>query len=471
MLLPRRQPTIITCASCRAAAPVTRLCLDAHLHLPPGAAVAEPYGFGAAAAAAVIRWRRGHPWVGGVPPHGGRRREPFAFSSPTLIRFVKMPGRDQFYRLHDDIVASILVRLLPKQIARARLVCRRWRAITTDHHFVRASFSRPHAGHGHPITGFFYTSRFMVGSSYLALDRESEVGPSITPTYPASGTTTFSVASSCSGLLLLVRWLPNCQEVYYVCNPLTRQTVPIGELGVGCLCLNLAFDMIKSRHFKVVALGNTHSVYVYSPETRTWRMAIHSDHSASLFHGLCPTRGIFWNGSVVWIVAHSLVRFSIEEEHVTKMPMPLRKKDWICAYIGESGGHLQMIGYTKKEKLTACFDVLEMQEHQSEWSILFRVDLSRVKELYPNIEWPTWDTRYHQQKIMDYLALSPIYVIRGIGKTGQHALIFSTPGKIMSYKMMDREISVIKEIGNPFQLQLEQFWYSFYAYNPSLFAL
>uniref|UniRef100_A0A0A9E713 F-box associated domain-containing protein n=1 Tax=Arundo donax TaxID=35708 RepID=A0A0A9E713_ARUDO len=205
-------------------------------------------------------------------------------------------------------------------------------------------------------------------------------------------------------------------------------------------------------------------------------MVVHSDHCASLFRGLCPARGVFWNGSVVWIAAHSLVRFVIEGEHVTKMPMPSRKKDWICAYIGESGGHLQMIGYTKEEKLTACFDILEMQEGQSEWSVLYRVDLNRVKELYPGIEIPTWDTLNHQHKVIDYIALSPIYVIRGTKKTEQHGiLIFSVPGKIMSYNMEDQEVSVIQEVMSPGIEQLahpfELFWYSFYAYNSSLFPL
>lgn len=153
------------------------------------------------------------------------------------------------------------------------------------------------------------------------------------------------------------------------------------------------------------------------------------------------------------------------------MPMPPRKEGWICSYIGESAGHLQMIGYTKKDKLTACFDILEIQEGQSEWSVLYHVDLNRVKELYPDIERPTWDTRCSPQKIMDYLALSPIYVIRGMGKTGKHGvLIFSIPGKIMSYNMDNQEISIIKEIEST-QSPLEYYWYHFYAYSNSLFTL
>jgi hypothetical protein len=65
-----------------------------------------------------------------------------------------MPGRDHFSRLHDDLVTSILARLPPRQVARARLVCRRWNAPTTDHHFARTSFWLSRQA-GRPVAGFF----------------------------------------------------------------------------------------------------------------------------------------------------------------------------------------------------------------------------------------------------------------------------------------------------------------------------
>uniref|UniRef100_A0A0A9F4M0 F-box associated beta-propeller type 1 domain-containing protein n=1 Tax=Arundo donax TaxID=35708 RepID=A0A0A9F4M0_ARUDO len=137
------------------------------------------------------------------------------------------------------------------------------------------------------------------------------------------------VYSSCNGLLLLTCLTSRDRAIYYVCNPLTKKLISIG-LPKECLsCLSLAFDPSKSRHYKVVALGDMYEIHVYSSETWYWRMAVHSDYSASLFKGLCPIRGVFWNGSVVWIVAHSLVRFVIEGELVTKMPMPPRKTGFV----------------------------------------------------------------------------------------------------------------------------------------------
>ncbi|KAK3164262.1 hypothetical protein QOZ80_1AG0014960 [Eleusine coracana subsp. coracana] len=366
------------------------------------------------------------------------------------------PRGEHLSRLPDDLVAGILSLLPPRELLAAA------------------------AGHGHPVAGFFSNRIFrFTPTEYfplsIAADEEPAFGDRLAldlSFIPGTGSTDpgrciLDVLGSCNGLLLL--W---CRSIHYVCNPLTKKLVPIVQSREASpsLWVSLAFDPSKSRHYKIIALADMYSIHVYSSETRSWRMAIHSDQSAGLFQGHYLFHGVFWNGSVVWIVAHSLVRFIIEEEHVATKPMPSRKKDWICAYIGESGGHLQMIGYTKKDQITACFDVLEMQENKSEWSVLYRLDLNRVKELYPNIEWPTWDTRHHQHKIIDRLALSPIYVIRGSGKTGKHGvLIFSIPGKIMSYNMEDQEISMVKEIASP--CPLEPFWYSFYAYSPSLFAV
>ncbi|XP_062183502.1 F-box protein At5g07610-like [Phragmites australis] len=380
-----------------------------------------------------------------------------------------MPRRVRFSELPDDLVAGILARLPPRQVTRARFVCRRWRALTTDHHFLRTALAFSRRAGQACSGGFFLNEQFGIRHQYfpfpfpLDRDHEAEDGLAAAPTpdlafipnaapsaNPGGGSGNVHVSSSCNGLLLLLCWPPHGQVAHYICNPLTRELAPIPIPNANGLphCLNLAFDPSISRHYKVVALGYMYGIHVYSSETRHWRTAIHRDRSDGLFVGIRSLRGVFWNGSIVWTVAHSLIRFVIDGEYLTVMPMPpKKKKGWICAYIGESGGHLQMIGYTKEEKLTACFDVLEMQGDQSEWLLLYRIDLGRVKELYPGIERPTWDTQWHQHKIIDYLALSPVYVVRGTGDAGQRGvLMFSVPGKIMSYNMEDQRISVIQEV-------------------------
>ncbi|GJN16544.1 hypothetical protein PR202_gb03562 [Eleusine coracana subsp. coracana] len=119
-----------------------------------------------------------------------------------------MPGTDPFSRLHDDLVAGILVLLPPKHVARARLVCRRWHLLTTDHHFVRTSFTLSrHAGR--PVAGFFHNDQICVANYYFPLDRDAENdGDHPYPDLsfiPETSTNPWSihVTSSCNGLLAL----------------------------------------------------------------------------------------------------------------------------------------------------------------------------------------------------------------------------------------------------------------------------
>ncbi|PUZ44224.1 hypothetical protein GQ55_8G072600 [Panicum hallii var. hallii] len=393
-----------------------------------------------------------------------------------------MAGRTRFSDLHDDLVAAVLARLPLRQVARARLVCRRWRALTADHSFLRITASRRTAA------GFFVNDHLSVRADYVPFPLDcstaAEDGPSPDLSFipsaalpgdpPRGGIGDVHVSSSCNGLLLL--WCPIHRPAgHYACNPLTRELarIPVVE---GLHSLNLAFDPSVSPHYRVVAFGHVSDIHVYSSETRCWGAAVH--HDRSLFSGLRSVHGVFWNGSMVWTVGHSLVQFVLEGGHLKTIPMPpKRKKGWFCAYIGVSARHLQMIGYTKEEKLTACFEILEMQRGRSEWSHLYRVDLGRVKELHPEIEWPTWDSRSEEHKVIGYLALSPVCLVRGTGEAGKHGvLIFSIPGKIMLYDMKDQRISVVGEVRSSVRelhslCHFEHPWYYFYAYSPSLFTV
>nr|CAD1843642.1 unnamed protein product [Ananas comosus var. bracteatus] len=288
----------------------------------------------------------------------------------------------------DDITSDILARLPPKQLARARCVCKRWRSLTSDYHFLRMHFA---CNANNSISGFFLRGRV-----------------NHTEYFPLQG-------------------------------------------------------------FKV---------HIYSSETRSWRQADIDSSSRDQFKGLQAYRSVFWNGLLIWIVRDHLLSFDIEREQVKKLPMPdHRPENWNCHYIGESGGFLQMTGYTKEQKLTACFDVLEMDCDCSGWSVLYRIDLSRIKELYPEIQMkvriPRPGTR-RSVNIVDHLALSHVYVVRGRGGAEKGGmLLFGIPGKIMCYDVAKKEFRIVCEVSipSPSSCFSEYSWYMFYPYNHSLFTL
>lgn len=379
----------------------------------------------------------------------------------------------------DDIIANILAWLPPKHIARVRVVCKQWHALTSEHHFMHTNFLRNRAGHS--IAGFFLNNELHRKLSYnpLHTTTSNNLTPDLSfiPHTPDTVPGKIYVTSSCNGLLICRRPIDN-KVVYkarcYVCNPVTKKCIEIDVPDGAGYYMNLAYDPSKSQHYKIIARG-FNNVHVYSSQTRSWRTVLQYERSNNPFAGLHHSRSVFWNGSLVWMVSRSLLRFVIDGEELNKLPMPPRpEKGWICGYIGESGGHLQMIGYTQEERLTACLDVLEMRGDCSEWSVLYRVDLTRVKELYPDTQ---MKSREHSiwgrgGKVFDYLAIWPLLVTRGTAASGQHGvLLFGIPGKIMSYDVEDQEISVVWEDTAPARCFFRYTWFDFYPYSPGLFDL
>ncbi|XP_020085200.1 F-box protein At5g07610-like [Ananas comosus] len=382
----------------------------------------------------------------------------------------------------DDITSDILARLPPKQLARARCVCKRWRSLTSDHHFLQMHFA---CNANNSISGFFLRGRVnhteyfpLQGEAAAAASAFPDPAFSFIPSIPDVDGGHITIESSCNGLIICSR--PNrdghYKSLHFICNPITTEFIALDIPKGGDRYLSLAFDPSKSPYYKVIALG--FKIHIYSSETRSWRQADIDSSSLDQFKGLRAYRSAFWNGLLIWIVRDHLLSFDIEREQVKRLPMPdHRPENWNCHYIGESGGFLQMTGYTKEQKLTACFDVLEMGVDCSGWSVLYRIDLSHIKELYPEIQMkvrvPRPGTR-RSVNIVDHLALSHVYVVRGRGGAEKGGmLLFGIPGKIMCYDVAKKEFRIVCEVSipSPSSCFSEYSWYMFYPYNHSLFTL
>ncbi|GJN41508.1 hypothetical protein PR202_gn00895 [Eleusine coracana subsp. coracana] len=223
------------------------------------------------------------------------------------------PRGEHLSRLPDDLVAGILSLLPPREVARARLVCRWWHALTTDHHFLRASsFSRRHAGHGHPVAGLFSNHIFrFTPTEYFPLSISADEEPTLetdspltSPLSPAlalqiPGRCILDVLGSCNGLLLL--W---CRSIYYVWQPADKEARPNCPTERGP-ALALAFMSTLLRH----GLGG---------------MAIHSDQSAGLFQGHYVFRGCIleWFSSMDsgTLLAAALFAEMPGRDHFSRLP-------------------------------------------------------------------------------------------------------------------------------------------------------
>ncbi|RZC75623.1 hypothetical protein C5167_051100 [Papaver somniferum] len=190
-------------------------------------------------------------------------------------------------------------------------------------------------------------------------------------------------------------------HTYYICNPSTRQYRAIfcgsrGEKqGFVSLCsVSLAFDVLKSPHYKVVCIWllkkttNTgdvkfyHQIELYSSETASWKL------SGNVFpapRDVFYKVGEFWNGSLHWLDLSKegkSVCFSVEQELIMEMPKPPRSDGMFCIYFAECRGHLHLI---QTHESRTSFEILEMMDDYKGWDVKYRVNIDDLTNAYPNI--------------------------------------------------------------------------------------
>lgn len=172
--------------------------------------------------------------------------------------------------------------------------------------------------------------------------------------------------------------------------------------------MSLAFDPTESCHYKVICVRRseiTHlplQIEIYSSETWLWRI------SGQPFIAPMYTEFqncIYWNGSIHWWNGFAQYRlwrngpyylyFKVEEERIELLAMPtkhitvatpyLEELDTYseASYVRESDGHWHLIEVYYDS--TCLYNVYEMARDYSGWFVKYRVDLSVISNVFPEI--------------------------------------------------------------------------------------
>ncbi|XP_057429323.1 F-box protein At5g07610-like [Lotus japonicus] len=202
----------------------------------------------------------------------------------------------------------------------------------------------------------------------------------------------FNIVRSCNGFLLCMSE-PGAH--YFVCNPITRDFTtlnnhPFGNRGAE---LYLAFDPSISPHYKVISvlqqLVYDKSVFVddwvfneYCFKTRSWSPGV--SFRTKQLPGCHNAKGVYCNRAIYWCTnAEFSMYFDIDAMLLTKYwRMPLSNSEWVnrsIKYFGESGVRLHLA--VKVAKQTFKYDIFELEENYSRWSLRHRVDLSPVRHM------------------------------------------------------------------------------------------
>ncbi|KAL0317900.1 UNVERIFIED_CONTAM: hypothetical protein Sangu_2204300 [Sesamum angustifolium] len=193
------------------------------------------------------------------------------------------------------------------------------------------------------------------------------------------------------------------------------------------LGLNLAFDPLKSLHYKIICIWATTrrssslwrsrwrrcQVEVYESEISTWKLCgepflappyVHFDH------------GIYWEGGIHWRgIFFDLHESAIREHPGVMLPGDTRRENFIDLYV-ESNGYLHYIAHFREEKSVMVF---ELQNGYSQWLLRYHIDLER--------------------------ATGPVSVLSIIRRDSEEdsTLVLHEPSKIMAYKLQDRSVKEI----------------------------
>lgn len=191
---------------------------------------------------------------------------------------IERPYWFDWSKLPDDLTVQILCHLPEKPLIQFKCVSKAW-------YFLISNVCVPRISASMPLSGFLFRwttlSKFEYMMDYAPLDDNGGEGfvesySTLLP-FPHTGE---DVLDCCNGLLLAV----NSSSVplqYYVCNPATKQCVPIpvSPTHLDYMCTALAFNPLESTNYKIVRLARSAAIAsvthppeldIFSSDTGKW---------------------------------------------------------------------------------------------------------------------------------------------------------------------------------------------------------
>lgn len=173
---------------------------------------------------------------------------------------VERPCCFDWSKLPDDLTVQILCQLPEKPLIQFKCVSKAW-------YFLITNVCVPRISAVTPLSGFLFrftelSPDFTYMMDYAPLD--NNCGKGFVESYSTLLPFSFKgndVLNYCNGLLLVVN-RSSIPVEYYVCNPATKQCVPIpvSSTHLESLYAALAFNPLKSTNYKIVRLARSASI-------------------------------------------------------------------------------------------------------------------------------------------------------------------------------------------------------------------
>lgn len=346
---------------------------------------------------------------------------------------------------NEDFIIQILVRVPVRSLLRFKCVSKQWCAVISRPDFCRL-FNQSVAS----PTALFALPSYHRDQEYLFLPLDEKPSPapfrSLKFVDDPEG---IRILHSCNGLLICCSnyTVEAHNRSYYIYNPTINQYRILPKTSSmfhgAVFGIFLAFNPSKSVHYKVVlvrssdTLTQPYQIEIYSSETRLWRIS--SDPFST---DVNLRNGVFCHNAIHWMSSWGrFLCFDLDQERFKEMP---GIGDWgggnQCRYFGGSRDNLHLIlsndSYQSKE-----LDVYEMEKDYSRWFIKYRVDLSQVISVFPEMI----RSSINHPPDMDSYAFQVLAMIRGENEE-ESSLVLHLPGKVICYSFKNQDFRILQNL-------------------------
>ncbi|GAB4855312.1 hypothetical protein Ancab_023931 [Ancistrocladus abbreviatus] len=374
----------------------------------------------------------------------------------------------------EDLLTEILSRLPVKHLLRFKSVSKQWLNLISDRRFSLFHSQR----HPNPPSSALFFNHSLCSSwsstfKFIPLQNHHQVTDS-PPFLSLFNSSSMAILQSTNGLVLC-KSVSKSDLAYYIFNPTINQisqlpfpnaSISLGNQSISIVGLNLAFDPSTSADYKVICVWKDnscsyihqvpHGINVYSPAIGEWKRSV--DFFTPPFD-MEFERGVYWNGSVLWLShTEKTLFYDVENECLKPLSLPPPIEGAYIGrfrYFGESRGHLHLV-----EIRTNCvseFDVLELDGSILTFWVLNFLKCFRIVAIGLVVGSDFMRSRFS---------------VSSMGKKrGDSVLVVSIPGKILSYNFRTGITMLLCDVIDHSDKWLPFKGYNAYQYTPSLYRV
>ncbi|XP_004301400.1 PREDICTED: F-box protein At5g07610-like [Fragaria vesca subsp. vesca] len=367
-----------------------------------------------------------------------------------------------------DLLSEILLRLPAKPVLKFKLVSKQWCSIICTPEFTVLYAKR----NPNPHLGFMLHARldFQPQPRAIFLDLGGYQYDKL-PNF--LNISKMEIHHVCNGLLCYSRphlSSPNITS-YYICNHSSGQSefqrVLVSPDNETVKAFNVAFDPKLSPHYRLVfvrelpVLDETRliKIDIYSSKTKSWRASRKGIYILQYDIGFHVS--VYWKDAMYWYNEknQSLAYFDFNDDTVEILPKPkVTGGTMKCYYLGESGGHLHLVGAWRP--WTSLLTVFELKEDRSGWNVKYHGDFRALANSFPKML-----TKNPRRPYM----FSVVNLVRG-EREGELIIVMIIPEGVISYNIRERSLKKLLDLALS-ETYMEQLTFRSHQYIETLASI